>query len=263
MQLVEALCHKTGGSRFYSWWGFRKFSSGLFLMFAFSNPGNRNQYRGISLEVKCGQPNGPTVIVVPNIRVRWKTNITPYLWALMTSYGEAYFHTTVGRFLASICPVRSWNHSPPNYYCVCSLCAWFDRSPNSVHARTTDSRSFSLRTMCACYCSTCALTGSSISVELHVTTWFFVTGIGHVWAEGMLRKFINLPRSYSNRTWWQISAWAMPCLKQLVASLSPRTPRSASLLVHVGLLVWQGGTGTGFSLSTLVFTCWYHSTNVL
>jgi hypothetical protein len=46
-------------------------------MFAFSSPGNRNQYRGISLEVKCGQLDSSTVIVVPNIRVRCKTNITP------------------------------------------------------------------------------------------------------------------------------------------------------------------------------------------
>jgi len=46
-------------------------------MFAFSSPGNRNQYRGISLEIKCGQLDSPTVIVVPNIRVRCKTNITP------------------------------------------------------------------------------------------------------------------------------------------------------------------------------------------
>lgn len=99
---------------------------------------------------------------------------------------------------------------------------------------------------------------SSVSVKLLVTTWIFLTGIGYVWAEGMLRRFINLPRSYSNRPWWQISlkGHAMP---QAVSSLSPRTPRSASLPVHVGFQVWKGGTGTGFSLSTLVFTCQYRS----
>jgi hypothetical protein len=135
-----------------------------------------------------------------------------------------------------------------------------------VHTQTKDSRSFSLTTVHMLLQHLCMVhvTGSSsVSVKLLVATWFFVTGIGHVWAEDMLRRFINLPRSYSNRPWWKMSPWAMACLKQLVSSLSPHTPRSASVPVHVGFQVWKDGTGTGFSSEYFGFTCPYHSTNVL
>jgi hypothetical protein len=60
MQLVEALHYKMGGFGFDSQWGPLKFSIDLILQCAFSGPGvhaasNRNEYQGISLQVKCGQ----------------------------------------------------------------------------------------------------------------------------------------------------------------------------------------------------------------
>jgi hypothetical protein len=58
MQFFEAL-HMTGGSSLNSWKDPWKFSSDLFLLPAFCSPGvhsasNRNEYQGISLEVKFG-----------------------------------------------------------------------------------------------------------------------------------------------------------------------------------------------------------------
>jgi hypothetical protein len=58
VQLVEALCHKTGGAGFDPWWGPWKISSDQMLLSAFSRPGSthphRNEYQGLSLGIKCG-----------------------------------------------------------------------------------------------------------------------------------------------------------------------------------------------------------------
>jgi hypothetical protein len=77
VQLVEALCHKTGGPKYDSHCSPWKFSSDLILLSAFSSLGdhsasNRNEYQEISIGSKVRpecQAYNFSVSVVPNVKV--------------------------------------------------------------------------------------------------------------------------------------------------------------------------------------------------
>ena len=56
--------------------------------------------------------------------------------------------------------------------------------------------------------------------------------------------------------------WAVPCLRWLVASLSPRRPGFDPGSVHVGFMVEKVALGQVFPPSTSVFPCQFNSTGV-